>query len=235
MKKGTETKENILFRILSIILINVILISLFAPYSTVFADSNMSVRIESDATELKVGDIVEVKIYVENESQAGFSGYFSYDTNVFETINNENIALSNELDSGTYGNWIIAFNASNDNYIRITELHGEKNEIPGGHIATISLTVKKETNTTDISFTTIEIDGETDIDGDSGYHEISEIKTTLPKQVTKHTVTYDYTTNGGESSTLDNTKVGENSAIDLSAIIFGKDTRLMHLTSKYTQ
>ena len=218
MKKGTETKENILFRILSIILINVILISLFAPYSTVFADSNMSVRIESDATELKVGDIVEVKIYVENESQAGFSGYFSYDTNVFETINKKNIALSNELDNGTYGDWAIDFNASNNNYIRITESHGEKNEIPGGHIATISLTVKKETNTTDISFTTIEIDGETDIDGDSGYHEIPEIKTTLPKQVTKHTVTYDYTTNGGESSTLDNAKVGENSAIDLSAI-----------------
>lgn len=221
MKKDKleETKtRSFLNKILSLLLVNTILVSLFAPYSIVFASNTMSVRLENDATTLNVNDEVNIKFYIENESLAGMQGFLVYDTEIFEPIVKRDFSLSEELDSGEYGNWTINYTESNNNYFRVVEDEGNAYQIPSGHIATLTLRVKKTVDTAEIAYRTIEIDGATDIDGDAGYHEIEEIKTTLPNPVSTHTVTYNYAENGGTSTTASETpiNVAEGAKLDLT-------------------
>lgn len=92
MEKGEVKTKSILKRILSLFIINVMLISLFAPYSKIFATlDNGEIRFEVDSsitsqTQIDNGDSIDVYIYLTGTGKnlVGFDGLFRIDDSLFQ-------------------------------------------------------------------------------------------------------------------------------------------------------
>ena len=214
MGKGEEEKISTLNRILSLFLINVILISLFAPYSTVFAsaeDGKVDMKILTTSTDQTVisGNtyVMQVQLDYVPTGINLINFDFNYDKSVFELNYNDD----GEYDYSGKQSW--NFSADSDENptggtLTRTELYSTLQKT----IFTFTLKAIANANSSDVTINVNDIAGGATITYDANV-TACKVGTNLGS----HTVTYDYTTNGGTSSTLENASVIENSAIDLSA------------------
>lgn len=71
------------------------------------------VEMKSDATTLNKGDTVQVDFMIHNTDTTGFSGYLQYDTNVFETLEEQNITVCDYVpeDKENQGEWKAVYSA----------------------------------------------------------------------------------------------------------------------------
>lgn len=71
------------------------------------------VEMKSDATTLNKGDTVQVDFMIHNTDTTGFSGYLQYDTNVFETLEEQNITACDYApeDEENKGEWKADYSA----------------------------------------------------------------------------------------------------------------------------
>ena len=215
MGKGEEEKISTLNRILSLFLINVILISLFAPYSTVFAsaeDGKVDMKILTTSTDQTVisGNtyVMQVQLDYVPTGINLINFDFNYDKSVFELNYNDD---DGEYDYSGKQSW--NFSADSDENptggtLTRTELYSTLQKT----IFTFTLKAIANANSSDVTINVNDIAGGATITYDANV-TACKVGTNLGS----HTVTYDYTTNGGTSSTLENASVIENSAIDLSA------------------
>ena len=205
MKGREETKARSFFsRVLSLFIINVMLISLFAPYSVVFASSIPTVEIYTDATSLTSGDTIDVNVKISGtgEKFQSIYGALDYDETVFS-----NVRMTSPLGG-------VIYNANNKSFT--AQSSSGFMTIPNDIILTIKLDVIKTTNSSVIKLLSTEFDGEQDFYDDTFDSSFAEIRGTVPKSVATHTVTYDYATNGGDSATTTTANVAENGGIDLT-------------------
>ena len=215
MKKGTGIKENILFRILSIILINVIFLSLFAPYSIVFAsetDGKVDLKVITSSTDSTIINgntyVMQVQLSYVPTGINLINFDFNYDESIFKLDYDDD---NEEFVYRGMQSW--SFSADDDasptgGTLTRTELYSTLQKT----IFTFTLKAIANADSSDVTINVNAIAGGATISYDSNVE-----KCTIGTNTVTHTVTYDYTTNGGESGTLDNAEVGENSAIDLSA------------------
>ena len=213
--KKIKNKKIFLFKIISLVILNILMLTMSLPLISL-SETGVIIAIENDAKQIKKGDTVNVNIIVKNDSIKGFSGFLDYDTSIFSDVTKNDFELSENLENGKYGSWSLKYNTSTKK-VMITEDYGDAYNIPDGIIATLQLRAIADADSSTVTFSTVEVDGTTDISGDDGYHEIEKIETIIPKPVSSHTVTYDYTTNGGTSVSKTSDLKEENDAIDLTA------------------
>ena len=174
MKEGYVKTNNLLKRILSLSLILTIIISLFAPYSVVFAASSntATVTFSTDARNIKSGDTVNVKIEVQGgDNPVTVDGYLLYDENQFDVVQvkgNESLIATTE----TYDD--------QDDYIYITV----KNPCINTYIGTIELTAKKDITTFEIGLEDLMVTMQ-----DAESEDLGTVKATLPPSTATHQVT----------------------------------------------
>ncbi len=204
MKEGYVKTNNLLKRILSLSLILTIIISLFAPYSVVFAASSntATVTFSTDARNIKSGDTVNVKIEVQGgDNPVTVDGYLLYDENQFDVVQvkgNESLIATTE----TYDD--------QDDYIYITV----KNPCINTYIGTIELTAKKDITTFEIGLEDLMVTMQ-----DAESEDLGTVKATLPPSTATHQVTYNYQQNGGTGLTggeQETEQVAEGGNIDVS-------------------
>ena len=109
---------------------------------------------------LTAGSVVKVKMYVKDVTMAGIAGFFTYDKEMFSTLEKENIILPDYSSSNGTGDWSARWNAD-DGKVMITEDSGSQIVFKGTMLfATFDFKLKKDlTQASTITFSTIEMDG----------------------------------------------------------------------------
>lgn len=150
---------------------------------------------KSNVTDLKVGDVVPVEIYIEGKDIFGIEGYFNYDDTVFEELQKDDINIEVN-DWELYG---FTPTTSDDGIflgynLKISE---DKDIIQGASnfsVCIINLKVKKAINTTQIKFNYAAL---TDIKGNDTAGEEAlfyDITYNLPANVENYQITYNENT-----------------------------------------
>ncbi len=137
-------------KIISGLLIFSIIFSIFSPVIAVGheIDPDVTFRLESNATEIKVGEQIEVEMYIdlENSKQVDtFSGYLQYDEEILEFNEEEEFTTNNQtkFNSPDYVN--------ENGEIQIEATRSNANSGKEGLMYTITFNVLKTTNSTKIT------------------------------------------------------------------------------------
>ena len=179
-------------KIVSIFVILSMLIQLIIPL--VSFGANVNITISTENTELKAGETVYADVYVTGDAISTFSAYIKYDENVFDTIKASSIILPDVLLNDD-DIWTKSYTAANGKVL-VGSDSGDCHTIPnGGLLFSIELKVLKDTDSSTIKLTTLQVDTE------SGRYREDEVSGILPKAaVTPTTYTITYTDPSGDSS-----------------------------------
>lgn len=150
--------------------------------------SPLNIELKSDATEIKVGQPIEIKIYVTGGNISYFDGYLDYNQDEFETFSRGNIKINTKLtqDDDTYGMWGKNYDTTRK-LVSISENYGDNYKIPDdGYLGSIQLTPKKNMETTKITLTDLSV-----VDKDGINVIMKELSIDIPKPLISYTITYD--------------------------------------------
>lgn len=134
--------------------------------------SDNVLEMNTKATSLNKGDVVEVTFHVKNLPTAGFAGYLNYDEAVLGKIESSNVIVPNYnsavtgATSGagvtvtpTYGSWLAFYNAESKR-LEVKEQNGKAVTLPtnsNGLLLTIKFVVQKSATNTTIQFSYPEV------------------------------------------------------------------------------
>ncbi len=230
MNKGETKSTLILKRILSLLITNIMLVSLFAPYSVVFATEGedtqttpkVIMELTTTSTTVTQNDLIEVKLKLTSvPSGLNVINFdIEYDKDVLQVYYSEEDG--NYIYSGKQ-QWQADYI---DDYVTLNrgELFGEAEEELNKVIFTITFKALKNAETTQVSIANVETAGGPVLNYPG--EAMPLIIGNVPEVPQTHIVTYNYIANGGESVTINdiaqttnNTlEVSENSQIDLTPV-----------------
>ena len=174
-------------KIISLLLLISLLMEIVMPLTTLAA--GLTVKLSSNATEIKEGDTISINIYVTGGETSYFDAYLEYDENIFEKITKSNISINPKLITDEdYGLWTKTYADSNGaQKISVSETEGTAYTIPDdGLLATINLKAIANATTASIKFNNISL-----VDVNKSDIDVGNMSIKIPESGAKtYTITY---------------------------------------------
>ena len=166
-----------------------------------FTQNGATVKFETDATSITQGDTINVYCKVTGDKAATFASSITVDNTVLDLPIKNQIILNNDE------NYELTYNKNSDSTLSVVMVYD------GGEYTDMEICFPFKVTA---SATTTSINFYLDIDIENGNGISKSIDVTLPKPVVSHSVTYNYSENGGTSATKTTDTIAEGAAIDLT-------------------